>query len=359
MSHMQHSRRPVGATGEPFRAVAVDVCSDTWTCGESGDEVSPLEDSSPAGEIPWEDARLGGAGWGWAMRAAHSNTNATNLEPAAADPAREVDGSILFELLDLEELDRDLYRATTFLDEPSSLYGGQVAAQALMAAGRTVPDGRIPHSLHGYYLRGGDAARPTIFKVDRDRDGRSFSARRVVAVQGGKVIFNMSASFQRPEDGADVQVDPMSDAGDPTELPEYRHARLFSMEARLCPQPYPDAGWPTRFWSRCTTALPDDPLAHAVVLTYLSDASTGLSALHDENFMSGSSLDHAVWFHRPIRLDDWVLVDLVPRTVASGRGWYAGTVTSRAGVLGASLTQEALFRPLRRDRATARVASDV
>nr|MDT0667147.1 thioesterase family protein [Micromonospora sp. DSM 115978] len=110
----------------------------------------------------------------------------------------------IFELLDLEELDVDLYRTTTTLDEPYALYGGQVAAQALMAAGRTVGDDRTPHSLHGYYLRRGDASRPTIFRVERDRDGRSYSARRVVAVQGGKVIFNMSASFHVAEPGSDV-----------------------------------------------------------------------------------------------------------------------------------------------------------
>src|SRR5690349_13598248 len=114
----------------------------------------------------------------------------------------------VLDVLDLEELDRDLYRSTLVFPDPFPLYGGQVAAQALLAAGRTVPEGRLPHSLHGYFLRPGDAARPTIFRVDRDRDGGSFSARRVVALQGGEVVLNMSVSFQRPADDEDRQVHP-------------------------------------------------------------------------------------------------------------------------------------------------------
>lgn len=253
-------------------------------------------------------------------------------------------GVSVLDLLALEEIDQNLYRGTTITAEPYHLYGGQVAAQALFAAGRTVAAARVPHSLHGYYLRGGDAGRPTIFRVERDRDGRSFSARRVVALQGGKVIFNMSASFHTPESGADVQVASIPDRTDPTTARPLELPRLFSMEGRNCPQPYPGAEWPTRFWARCTADLPADPLVHACVLTYLSDISSGLSALHDETSHTGSSLDHAVWFHRPVRLDDWVLMDLVPHSVAGGRGWYTGTIHSMDGTLGASLTQEALFR---------------
>jgi acyl-CoA thioesterase-2 len=262
------------------------------------------------------------------------------------NPTRQVDGSVptVLDLLGLEELDRDLYRATTVLDEPFPLYGGQVAAQALLAAGRTVPPDRVPHSLHGYYLRGGDAGRPTIFRVDRDRDGRSFSARRVVAVQGGEVIFNMSASFQAPGPGLDRQAHPVPEVPAPEELDRSTMPRLLSMESRATPQPYPGVEWPTRFWSRCVADLPDDDLVHACVLTYLSDISSGLVAMHEGSAHSGASLDHAVWFHRRARLDDWVLMDLVPHTVAAGRGWYTGTVHDRGGALVASLTQEALFR---------------
>lgn len=260
----------------------------------------------------------------------------------AAEPRSDIR-----ELLALEEIDQDLYRANLVFDEPFALYGGQVAAQALRAAGLTVPPDRLPHSLHGYYLRGGDAARPTIFHVERDRDGRSFSARRVVAVQGGKVIFNMSASFHVAESGADREIIPAPEVPEPAELPGSHLPRLFSMESRLPPQPYPDAPWPTRFWARCTADLPDDPLTHACVLTYLSDISSGLMPLNGDAGESGASLDHAVWFHRQVRMDDWVLMDLVPHSVSSGRGFYSGTIRGQDGTFGASLTQEALFRAKR------------
>ncbi|WP_307875188.1 acyl-CoA thioesterase [Frankia nepalensis] len=253
-------------------------------------------------------------------------------------------GVTLLDLLALEELDRDLYRTTAVFDEPYFLYGGQVAAQALLAAGRTVPEGRLPHSLHGYFLSRGNAARSTIFRVERDRDGRSFSARRVVAVQGGQVIFNMSCSFHVPEGGADRQVSGPPPAGDPETLPAFTLPRLFDVQARRPAQPYPDAGWDTRFWARATVELGDDPLLHASVLTYLSDVSGGLAAWHDGRAHTGASLDHAVWFHRPARLDDWVLMDVTPLTAASGRGLYNGTIHTPDGRLAASLIQEALFR---------------
>lgn len=250
----------------------------------------------------------------------------------------------LLELLTLEELDRDLYRATTVFDEPYSIYGGQVAAQALLAAGRTVADDRVPHSLHGYFLRGGDPRRHTIFRVERDRDGRSFSARRVVAVQNGEVILNMSVSFQVHEDGHDVTVDDMPDVEAPDPLEHGPIPRLASIQGAIPTQTRDGLEIPTRFWARCTEALPDDPLIHAAVLTYVSDTSSGLAPLHGDGWWSSSSLDHTIWFHRHIRLDDWVLVDLSPHTVGGGRGLYSGTVYSRGGVLGASLAQETLFR---------------
>jgi acyl-CoA thioesterase-2 len=263
---------------------------------------------------------------------------------AAPQPARPDHADSLLDLLALEPLDRDLFRATAVTDETVPLYGGQVAAQALHAAGQTVPEGRVPHSLHGYYLRGGDASHPTLFRVDRDRDGRSFSARRVVAVQNGEVIFNMSTSFHAPEPGLDRQVEPAPAAGDPDRLPPMVLPRLLSMEGRIPAQPYDVGHWPTRFWSRCTLPLPDDPLLHACALTYLSDILTGLSPLQEDDWGGGSSLDHAVCFHRPVRMDRWVLIDLVPHSVAGGRGWYTGTVHGADGALAASITQETLFR---------------
>ncbi len=274
-------------------------------------------------------------------------TRSADTTPPHPVAAAEI--SVL-DLLALETLDRDRFRATAVFHDPFPLYGGQVAAQALLAAGHTVPADRPPHSLHGYFLRSGEATRPTTFRVDRDRDGRSFSARRVTALQDGEVIFTMSASFQVPEQGLDRQVDPLPDAADPDELPVLALPRLLSMEGRQPAQPYPPSRWPTRFWARCTADLPDSPLVHAGVLTYLSDVLTGLVPLHDEHSRSAASLDHAVWFHRRLRSDEWVLMDLVPHSVSGGRGWYTGTLCSRDGVLGASLAQESLFRARRTPR---------
>jgi acyl-CoA thioesterase-2 len=253
----------------------------------------------------------------------------------------------LLDLLELEEIDRDLYRARSTFPDPHALYGGQVAAQALRAAGGTVPPDRYPHSLHGYFLRGGDAAKPTIFRVNRDRDGRSFSARRVVALQGGEVIFNMSCSFHVEQTGPEVQAQQPPPAGDPDTLPVVELPRLFSLESRQAPQAVPDTPWPTSFWSRLTVPVPDDPLLHACVLTYLSDISSGLAGLPGAGQSAGPSLDHAVWFHRRARLDRWVLVELRPSTVSGGRGWYTGSIFDQAGVLLASLVQESLFRAVR------------
>ena len=266
---------------------------------------------------------------------------AGNLEEEPAP-----DGPTVLDVLRLDEIDRDLYRSTLLFADPFPLYGGQVAAQALLAAGRTVSRDRLPHSLHGYFLRSGDAARPTIFHVERDRDGRSFSARRVVAVQGGEVIFNMSASFQAVGKGPDRQVQESPDAEQPDDSEALELPRLFSMEFRSPAQPYPRTSWPTRFWARTTMSLPpEDQLLHTCILTYLSDIGTGLSALADDEAASGPSLDHAIWFHRPALLDDWVLVDMRPVTVSGGRGWYTGAVTTRDGGLAASFVQETLFRP--------------
>ncbi|WP_181784365.1 acyl-CoA thioesterase [Pseudonocardia pini] len=251
------------------------------------------------------------------------------------------------ELLDLEAVGPDRYRTTCVFDEsPYTLFGGQVAAQALWAAADTVAEGRHPHSLHGYFVAGATAAEPLDLQVERDRDGRSFSARRVVVRQHGRVVFTLSASFQVPAGaGCDLDLAPASPVPDPAGLPVRGLHRMLSAEAR-----FPDAdgppGFPPRFWARCTDPLGDSPVRHACALTYLSDFSSGLLGLHDRTgSVTGPSLDHALWFHRPVRADEWVLLDLVPRVVAGGRGWYDGTVRTADGALVASLTQEALFRP--------------
>ena len=250
----------------------------------------------------------------------------------------------LRDLLTLEAIERDLFRAGTVYAEEYDLYGGQVAAQALMAAGRTVDPDRRPHSLHGYFLRRGDPSRPTVFRVYRDRDGRSFSARRVAAVQQGEVIFTVSASFHTARDGWASQVAVRPDTPAPDELDPTRLPRLFSMEARMPIQPWPDARWPTRFWARVSVPLPDDPLVHACALTYLSDISTGVLPSPDGSQTPGSSLDHAVWFHDSVDMTGWTLSEYRPQVTGHGRGWYNGSLFAEDGRLVASIAQECLFR---------------
>ena len=247
----------------------------------------------------------------------------------------------ILDLLDLEYVEENLYRSCVVFDEPYRLFGGQVAAQALYAAGRTVPGGRLPHSLHGYFLRQGSTFRPTLFQVDRDRDGQSFSARRVVAIQEGEVIFNMSASFAAPRPGADRDASDAPDLPVADALPGMTHPRLPSFQFR---SPDSDQRLPGRFWIKCTDSLPADPLLHAAVLAYTSDISTGLIPLEGDGSQAGPSLDHAVWFHRPARMDDWTWQELTPHTVAGGRGWYTGAVYTPDGTRVASIAQEALFR---------------
>jgi acyl-CoA thioesterase-2 len=251
----------------------------------------------------------------------------------------------LLDLLELEAIEQNLYRANTVFDDEYSLYGGQVAAQALLAAGQTVDPARLPHSLHGYFLRPGDAQRPTVFKVYRDRDGGSFSARRVVAIQQGEVIFNMSASFHRAVETWSEQATPMPDTQPPEACEPTRLPRMFSIETVLPTQPYSGrTPWPTRLWSRVEVALPADPLIQACALTYLSDISTGVLPAADGSAQSLASLDHAIWFHGAIDLNKWVLSDYEPRFTGRGRALYAGSLFDPTGRLVASIAQETLFR---------------
>ncbi len=258
-------------------------------------------------------------------------------------PAGGIADVDLRELLAVERLEQDLFRSTTVVQEEFALYGGQVAAQALMAAGSTVEPARRPHSLHGYFLRPGDPLLPIVFTVYRDRDGRSFSARRVVAIQHGKVIFNMAASFHRGRPTSRSQADQMPDVAAPEACEPYVIPRLCSFEGRRPVQPYSRGVWPTRFWARATVALPDDPLVHACVLTYLSDISTGVLPSDDGTERSRASVDHAVWFHDHADLDDWVLSDYHPRVVGSGRGFYSGSAFAGDGRVVASIAQETLY----------------
>jgi acyl-CoA thioesterase II len=261
-----------------------------------------------------------------------------------------VDTPTLLDILQLEQIEQDIYRSRLVLAEDYSLYGGQVAAQALLAAGLTVAAGRLPHSLHGYFLRAGDPGLPTVYQVFRDRDGGSFTARRAVAIQRGEVIFNMSASFHRPEDSPVAQAEQMPEAGTPEEAKPFGFPRLFSFEGRMPPQPFDGVSWPTRFWARATVPLPRDEMLQVCALTYLSDISTGVLPSADGGTLPGASLDHAVWFHGPADLNDWTLTEFHPRMAGQGRGWYTGSVFTLDGRLVASIAQETLFRAPRAPR---------
>lgn len=258
-----------------------------------------------------------------------------------------VNGASFPEAMTLEPVEPDLYRSNFTYVDPHRLYGGQVAAQALLAAGRTVEDGRHPHSLHGYFLRSGRCELPTVFEVHRDRDGRSYSARRVVARQEGKAIFTavMSFAVTSPEGvGANHQVLAAPTVPAPELCEQIPVPRLFAHEWGLLDQLTPDLPFPERFWSRCTSDLGDDPLMHASAILYMSDGSSGLGRLHDEHSITGASLDHAVWFHQPVRADEWLLNIMEPARTAHGRGLYTGSMFTEDGTLAVSLAQQALFR---------------
>lgn len=250
------------------------------------------------------------------------------------------------ELLTLERIEDNLFRTVVVSDEPAGLYGGQVAAQALRAAAATVAGDRHPHSLHGYFLSRGDAARRVLLTVHRDRDGGSYSNRRVIAVQNGVVIFNMVASFHIFEDGLDYQAHQLPQVTGPEDLPDSEIAtRLRGVDIRVPEQPGDDQQWPSRVWLRARHQLPDDTL-QACALTYVSDMFSGLARVPGRTHIGPlTSIDHAVWIYRKAALDDWVLMDLAPESTAGGRGMYTGRIFSRDGTLAAGIAQESLFRP--------------
>jgi acyl-CoA thioesterase II len=249
-------------------------------------------------------------------------------------------------VLTLERLDRDLFRARNAEHAfRSTLYGGQVAAQALLAAAATVGDERVPHSLHGYFLRPGRPDLPVILEVDRDRDGRSFSARHVVAVQDGAVIFSMIASFHAERPGPGFDGAAHSDAPAPEDTPPARWSPLLDVR-EITRTDVERRVFTDRFWVRSAVALGDDPLMHWGGLTYLSDLGSGFGQ-QDRALLGvgGPSVDHAMWFQEPIRADEWVLVDLRPVKARAARGVYQGSMRSRVGTLGATLLQETLLLP--------------
>ncbi len=272
----------------------------------------------------------------------------------------------LVELLDLEPIEVNIFRGTSPQERHQRVFGGQVAGQALVAAGRTVDKGRV-HSLHAYFLRPGDPGAPILYEVDRIRDGRSFTTRRVVAVQHGEAIFNLSASFHVDEVGLNHQL-PMPEVPDPESLPTLRE-RLAPWADRLgdwfdLPQPIdqryvedppglePSGPRPPkqRVWIRADGSLPDDPLLHACVVAYASDMSLLDTILlpHDVSWgdprLVGASLDHCMWFHRPFRADRWLLYDHDSPSASGGRGLARGEIFTSDGRLAVSVVQEGLIR---------------
>jgi acyl-CoA thioesterase-2 len=278
----------------------------------------------------------------------------------------------LLEILDLEEIELDIFRGRNESDRVGRLFGGQVAAQALVAASRTV-EARPAHSLHGYFLRPGDPSLPVLYSVDRIRDGHSFTTRRVVAIQHGKAIFNMSASFHKPEPSYEHQT-PMPEAPPPESVPTWQErveqmwsripeeARVFTPRPRPIDLRHVDlptylGGGPTRapglVWLRVERPLPDDERLHQALLTYASDISLLDNIIRPHGRLGTlgplmmASLDHAVWFHRPLRADEWLLYAQESPVAAGARGFARGQLFSRAGVLVASVAQEGLMRPVR------------
>ena len=275
----------------------------------------------------------------------------------------------LVKLLDLEPIEVNIFRGSSPDEDRQRIFGGQVAGQALVAAARTVGDDRQVHSLHAYFLRAGDPRVPVLYEVERVRDGGSFTTRRVVAIQHGKVIFNMSASFQVPEDGFDHAA-VMPDVPPPDDLPtmrerfvragiemtpwmdrprpiDIRHVEWVEQGGRRSAEPRQNV------WFRADGRLPDDPILHTIVLTYASDMTLldtstrphGGTWFDPTTFMA--SLDHAMWFHRAFRADDWLLYAQDSPNATGGRGLSRGLVYTRTGTLVATVMQEGLIRRLR------------
>ena len=275
----------------------------------------------------------------------------------------------LLHLLTLERIEDNIFRGESRDIGSPRVFGGQVLGQALHAASATVEDREI-HSLHAYFLRAGSVEAPIVYDVDRARDGRSFSNRRVVAIQHGRQIFNMTASFQKPEEGLEHQA-AMPEVPDPEDLPDVReltHDVLESVPEKMrlyftYERPFhlrpvgpiallSDDRLPPRqyLWIRTTDVLPDDPEIHRNLLAYVSDYQLVATATlpHGIHFESGNlqlaSLDHAMWFHRPFRLDEWLLYSMESPNMANARGLARGEFFTTDGRLVASTVQEGLIR---------------
>jgi acyl-CoA thioesterase-2 len=273
----------------------------------------------------------------------------------------------LVALLDLEQLDTDLFRGTQPETIRQRVYGGQVAAQALIAASRTVPEGFHVHSLHSYFLLAGDYNVPIIYDVERIRDGKSFATRRVLARQHGRPIYYQSLSFQKLEEGLEHQdvmpevkgpdeglnlMDLMKERGNDdglsTEWAALDVRWLGNSSYGLDPDPMHPSR--TQVWIRVDGRLTDDPMEHLATFTYASDVSLlgATLAAHPDNGpdkVQMASLDHTIWFHRPFRADEWWLYDQQSPSASGGRGLALGRIFTQDGTLVATVAQEGLIRP--------------
>ncbi|WP_105403845.1 MULTISPECIES: acyl-CoA thioesterase II [Neorhizobium] len=276
----------------------------------------------------------------------------------------------LIATLDLEKLEENIYRGTSPDVGWQRVFGGQVIAQALMAAQRTVEADRFVHSLHAYFMRPGDPSVPILYQVERIRDGSSFTTRRAVAVQHGKAIFAMSASFQVEEGGYDHQID-MPSVTQPEDLmgeKEFKELflkkapenvrRYWSRERPIEVRPTSLVHYLTRdkleprqdIWVRTVGEVPSDRLYQAAVLAYLSDMTLLDASLYPHGTsifdptLQAASLDHAMWFHRPATFDDWLLYTQDSPSASGARGMTRGSIYTRSGTLIASVAQEGLIR---------------
>lgn len=279
----------------------------------------------------------------------------------------------LVTLLDLEVIEVNLFRGRSPDENRQRVFGGQVAGQALVAATRTVEPDRFVHSLHAYFLRPGDPTAPILYEVDRIRDGKSFTTRRVVAIQHGRAIFNLQASFHVREGGPDHQMAFPEGIPDPESLPDFK-TRMAPYKERMGEwydrprpidiryidgDPFSRQGNPAqgqRVWMRAAGVLPDDPTLHACIVTYASDMTLldttvlpfGLS--WESPGMQMASLDHAMWFHRDFRADEWLLYDQSALSSGAGRGLAGGAIFCQDGTLAVTVVQEGLVRVGREPR---------
>ena len=284
-------------------------------------------------------------------------------------PEQLIEG--LVALLDVEELDTDLYRGMKLPGGQGRVFGGQVIGQALQAAQRSA-EGKDAHSLHAYFMRAGDDALPIIYRVVRDFDGKSFATRRVIATQNGQPILNMAASFQVAEDGLHHQDAFPRDIPQPEDLkseselrveaarhlPEEHRARFLRWSSPIDVRPLYPRNWfspaerePLNYtWIRAVAPLGDDPAMHRAILAYASDMGLMATSMmpHGVNWltpgMQTASLDHAMWFHEAFRADEWMLYEMNSPWAGHGRGMNRGSIFTRDGRLVASVAQEGLIR---------------